>query len=122
MSKNIEIDNVAVWKQVAALDEGAFDVKTTAPGVKYLPRRSKVPQVSTEPMYRLVKNYKIDDGEGRSYDYSLFARTFRDDSEEVVAQLDSISEKVTFEEVEAVVSDPDMLRFDYINEFIEEKK
>lgn len=119
-NNQIKIDRIAIWRPAMNLDEGVVNTQVTPPGVKYLPKGSSAYAISTEPMYRYVKNYHI--GKGKNIvKYSLFVRTFSDAEAAVETQMDAATETLTEEYIKKIVSDPDVLNFEYLDIYLTEE-
>ena len=115
-NRQIKIDRIAIWRAVNNLEEGEVNVNKSPAGIKYLPKGSNVYKVSTEPMFRYVKNYHIGDVK-----YSLFVRTFMDAETRIETELDEASGTITEEYARRIVADPDILNFEYLDIFINEE-
>lgn len=111
----IKIDRIAIWREAQNLEEGDINVAKMPAGIKYLPKGSNVYKISTEPMFRYVKNYHVGDVK-----FSLFVRTFIDDETGIGAQLDQASTTITEEYARHIIADPDVMNFEYLDIFIEE--
>lgn len=116
-NQQIKIDRIAIWRKVSNLEEGEMNVLKSPAGIKYLPKGSTVYKISTEPMFRYVKNYTVGDVE-----YSLFVRTFSDAEARIETELDAASETITEEYARRIVTDPDVLNFEYLDIYINEEE
>ena len=115
-NRQIKIDRIAIWRAANNLKEGEINVMKSPAGIKYLPKNSNVYKISTEPMFRYVKNYHVGDVK-----YSLFVRTFMDAEVRIGTELDAASETITEEYARRIITDPDVLNFEYLDIFVNEE-
>ena len=111
----IKIDDVALWREVVGLGDDGINVKIEPAGRQYLPRGSKVLDISTKPMYRYCKNYEVE-----GVKFGLFVRTFITDTEVVEPQMDDIAEEITKEQAEEQ-KQKELLAFTSLDKYVEEQ-
>lgn len=117
MKQAIKINNIALWKPAAGLKEGESHFCINPAGRTYLEKGSSVFKLSDKLMYRYVKNYKA----GKT-SFSLFVRTFRDEENAVIMELDAVAKKVKESEAKAMLAEPDYMKFKYLDIYLKEEK
>lgn len=109
----IEIDRIALWKQTGI---SGLTTRVHPAGTKVVERGGSILTPSTAKVFRFAKDYKTEAGL-----FSLFVRTYGEDSAAVEAQLDAIAQTITEEQILQVMSrivlEP--YYFEYLDNYLE---
>lgn len=109
----IEIDRIALWKQTGI---SGLTTRVHSAGTKVVERGSSVLTPSTAKVFRFAKDYKTEAGL-----FSLFVRTYSEDSAEVESALDSVAQSITEEQVlelmSRIILEP--YYFEYLDNYLE---
>lgn len=102
---DIILNQIAIWKPCLVKE---LDIRKSPKGESYREPDGTVYKQSTEPLLRYSKCYAVDEVE-----FSLFLRTFCDDSNRVEAALDYYATKITKEYCLNAIAKADLQSFEY---------
>lgn len=120
ITNKIELTRIALWRSVANLPTGSMHKSETPANTQAcLPKKGSIFQNNPKPLFRYVKNYEVGKGKNK-IGFALFVRTMTEADESIESQLDAVAEKINKDDALAANSNPNVLDFQYLNEYLKE--